>query len=289
MLDNVSLIPGEAFEMAGNISINLINKISNATGYILTPRGKRKNKEDAINYFIEEIKKNDKMPLYLKAVNISEARRLLKKYSHQENIIFESMKYLNDNANPDLIDDDWLVNFMEKAGNISNKDVQAIYAKILSEECNKPGTISRNLINIISIMDKELANAFKELMKCVIFIENENGEEEPSAMYPMNDEEYNKSLHFMDIVNLSSLGLIEYSAGLSGGYIWSVKRLKARYGNQHFILKCQDEETGISGGNVSLTRSGMELAKVLTPEVEYTYLEKIKSFWRKREIEVIEE
>lgn len=175
MFDNFNLIPGEAFNAWDHISNNLINKIADATGYIVTPHGKRRDKEEAINYFIEEIKKNDKMPLYLKAASISEARKMLKQYSNQQDILYESMKYLDDNAKPEAIDDDWLVNFMEKAGNVSNKDIQLIFAKILAEEANKQGTISRNLINIIAMMDYELANAFRELIKCAVFVEDKKG------------------------------------------------------------------------------------------------------------------
>lgn len=288
MFDNFNLIPGEAFGAIDNISNNLINKIADATGYILTPHGKRKDEEEAINYFIEEIKKNDKMPLYLKMASISEARRLLKRYRNQQDIFLESMKYLNDNATPELIDDDWLVNFTEKAGSISNKDVQAIYAKMLSEESIKPGTASKNLINIIAVMDNESANAFRELIKCMIFLEDDNGEEEPSVIYPINHkEEYNKNLRFTDFVNLSSLGLLEYSAGLSGGYAWENTELKARYGDKHFILK-SNKGISIMSGNVNLTRSGKELAKILTPEIEYEYLDRMKDFWKKRNVDIIE-
>lgn len=290
MFDDFSLVPGEAFTALGSVANNFINKIAIATGYVFTPRGKQKDREEAVNYLIEEIRKNDKMSTGLKAASISEVRRILKKYINQQDIVSEAMEFLNDTATPEEVDDDWLVNLMEKAGNTSNKDIQIIYSKILAEEANRPGTASKALVNIIHTMDKELANAFRELIKCMIYIKDENGEEEPNIVYPMNNDEiYNKSLSFMDIVNLSSTGLIEYRAGIAGGYVWKDKEVKARYGDEYFILRCEEGMEEIIMGNVNFTRSGRELAKILLPETETDYLSKIKEYWGKNKINIIEQ
>lgn len=290
MLDNFNLIPGEAFEAIDNISNNLINKIASATGYILTPHGKRKDEEAAVKYYIDEIKKNDKMPLLLKAASISEVRNLLKKYRNQQDILLESMKYLNDNAIPERMDEDWLVNFMEKAGNISNKDIQVLYAKMLGEEANEPGIISRSLINTIASMDQELANDFQKLTKCIVYEIDEEGKESPAVILPIQDEKnnYKDVISFMDLVNLTSIGLIEHEIGFGARYVWKEAEILVRYGNEQFTLKCQNESKEIPIGNVGLTRNGMELAKIVTPVRDERYLERIKAFWREQKIKIIE-
>lgn len=286
MFDNFNLIPGEAFKALDNISNNLINKVAAATGYMFIPHGRRKDKEEAIDYLIDEIKNNDKMPLYLKAASISNARRLLKKYSNQQDILYESMKYLDDNARPESLDDDWLVNFMEKAGNISNKDIQSIYAKILAEEASKPGMISRNLINTIAVMDHELADAFRRLSKAIVYLQGDNGEE-PEIVLPIHEEKgkYHQIISFMDLVNLTSIGLVEYAVSFGSAYIWDVKEATVRYGDERFILRSQNNKIPI--GDVNLTRSGIELSKIIVSEVDATYLSQIKEFWRERGIEII--
>ena len=65
--------------------------------------------------------------------------------------------------------------------------------------------------------------------------------------------------------------------------VYKRQELKARYGDKHFILK-SNKGISIMSGNVNLTRSGKELAKILTPEIEYEYLDRMKDFWKKRKM-----
>lgn len=285
--DNFNLLPGEAFTALADVANNLIDKISNATGYLFMPHGKRKDKEEAIKYLIDNIKDNKDMPTYLKAVAISNSRILLKQYGNQQDVVSEAITYLKDTATPEKMDDDWLMYFLDKAGSISNRDVRIIYSNILAAEANSPGTASKALVNTISIMDKELADSFRKMIKCMVYIKDEDDEETPSIIYPLNDEEvYNKSLMFSEIINLCGIGLIELQ--VIRGYVWNCKEINARYGEEEFLLRASGEANEIPIGNISLTKTGIELATILTPEKEDGYFDKIKNYWSNNGIEVVE-
>ncbi len=45
-----------------------------------------------------------------------------------------------ESANLQKIEDDWLEQFMVKAGRISSKEFQWIWGKTLARECNNPGS-----------------------------------------------------------------------------------------------------------------------------------------------------
>ena len=73
MLDNFQLIPGEAFTAIGSLGEKLIDKLSDAVGFIATPKGNRKNIIEAEQFLIDQIKADDGKPYIQKAAEISNA------------------------------------------------------------------------------------------------------------------------------------------------------------------------------------------------------------------------
>lgn len=281
MLDDFSLIPGEAFEAMGSVSNNLIDKISNAVGHVFSPRGKQKDKEEAVKFWIEEIKNNESMPALAKAAAISEARKIIKQYSNKNNILQIAINNLGDTANPYRLEEDWIEIFMDKAGKISNEDVQLMFGKLLAEECNNPNSVSKSLLNALTLMDKRLANSFKTLCKYSIHINDETHTDGIEVIIPdvTDMEAYNITLQFMDIVDLASLGLLEYNMGQ---YVMG-QTGTVRYGDERIAVKGKEP---ILCGMVNTTSIGQELAKVIIPEVDYIYFEKIKKFWTEHDVNI---
>ena len=158
----------------------------------------------------------------------------------------------------------------------------------MAEEVNNPGKASKALVNTISIMDRLSAEKFGELLKCAIYVKTKQGEE-PIVIYPMFDQEkYSDSLRFADILNLSSLGLLDYKDAPNMEYTLVINSLNARYGDLHFTLKCKESKNIIEIGDVGLTRMGRELGSILTPDIDQNYFEKIKQYWKNHDIDVIE-
>ena len=132
MLDNFQLIPGEAFTAIGNLGEKLIDKLSDAVGFIATPKGNRKNIIEAEQFLIDQIKADDGKPYIQKAAEISNARRLIREYNNQNDIVNIAIQNLGEDAMPENIDVDWLAYFMDRAKNISTEDMQIIWGKILA-------------------------------------------------------------------------------------------------------------------------------------------------------------
>lgn len=212
-----SIIPNELFQPAADVVNNLINKISDAIGYIVEPRGKRKDKEEAVAFLTEKIRNDSEMPPLAKAAAISNVRQMIQKYSNQNDIINLAMQQLNTNAQPEKIDNDWITEFLDKAQNISKDEMQKIFARILVKECEQEGSISKQLINILSIIDSDLANAFKRLCKYLVFIKfknketNKEGENVQIIIGKVSKlEEDHINLKYMEIEELSNIGLIRF-------------------------------------------------------------------------------
>ena len=50
IMENFNILPKEAFESLASVANNLIDKISSSTGYIVTPKGKKRDMEEAVSF-----------------------------------------------------------------------------------------------------------------------------------------------------------------------------------------------------------------------------------------------
>ncbi len=286
-MGEMDFLPEGIFQPLADVANNLIDKLANVAGYIVTPKGRRKDRKEAAEYLIEAIKNNSKMSSMEKAAAISNTRKMIKEYCNQADILDIAMPYLNEHSDISLLDDDWIFNYMDKAAKISNKDVQLIFGRLLAEECNNPKSVSKLLINTLSLMDNQSASAFKKMCKYIIFEIDNKGEKEPNVVIPdvSNLEKYNILLKFHEIVDLTGLGFIEYTTGAGSSYC-IYGDVECMYGNFKLKLSSKDGTEKVSVGVVNLTRIGRELANIIISEPDYVYFDKIKEYWDEENIEI---
>lgn len=79
---------------------------------------------------IEDIKNSDYDSL-LKAALISQAKKTIKEYCNQKDVVGFAINELREGANPQKVDDDWIALFMNQARLISDEVFQSIWGKIL--------------------------------------------------------------------------------------------------------------------------------------------------------------
>jgi len=75
-----------------------------------------------------------------------EARKQL----NMEQITQKALPQLVDRARPKDISNDWLTNFFDKCRNISEEEMQALWARVLAGEANKPGSYSKRTVNFLT-------------------------------------------------------------------------------------------------------------------------------------------
>lgn len=257
MLDNLQVIPGEAFTATGSVMEKLIDKVSNAVGWVVIPNANKTYQLESEKYLIEQIKNDSNMPPVAKAAAISKVRSLIKKYSNQHEILSIATQYLEENIEPEKVDDDWLNFFFEKAQNINQKDVQFIWGNILAKEFNSPNSISKHLLHILTIIDYNAAESFKKLADYCILVD---GKDTPIIWLDAIDKiYYQNNLTVDEIFQLVDIGLAQVS---TEGYIYKLETdEKLMYlGNE---IDIGDSKT-ISAGNVILSKAGEELMSILT-------------------------
>jgi hypothetical protein len=140
----------------GQIGVALLNKVSDAAGWIVnhdTPR------RLANKVFVNDIQNSD-LSAFDKHVLLCNMNKLTKEYSNQQNVIKIALESLKSHAQPNKVNDMWISQFMDKARFVSSEQFQLIWGKILAEECNNPDSIPKSLLFTLEQMDKQDAESF---------------------------------------------------------------------------------------------------------------------------------
>lgn len=97
---------------------------------------------------------------------------------------------------------DWFVRFYEAAGNISNEQMQSIWAKILAGEISKPNTYSLRTIEVLKNLSQQEAELFEKICSHCICT--------GSNLFLPHYDKYLETcqISFGEILCLSELGLI---------------------------------------------------------------------------------
>lgn len=255
MLDNLQLFPPEAFTSTGSVVEKVIDKVSDAVGWIVKPTANMAYQLEAEKYLIKQIENDPNMPPLAKAAAISKARKLIKEYLNQQKILSIALDFLNDSAKPERVDDDWLKFFFEKVKNVSKEEMAIIWGKILAKEINNSDSVSKSLIYILSIIDYEDAVNFKKIANFCVTI----GERcFPVIFYNKFDEIYLEcGLRQEDIMSLVDIGLLRTNPSGYSSELGEDGKLI------YFDSVLDMNSKSIFLGNVTLSKAGEELMSIV--------------------------
>ena len=237
----------------------LIEKISGALGIIYEPTQiKRKAKADAEADKIKAISKLQIDELQHRALTrlVSQEAR---KQKNIEQITAAAIESLPDDAKVADLEEDWVAYFFKQCEHISDKEMQTVWAKLLSGEATKPGTYSKRTVDLISSIDKKDADLFTKLGNFVC----DAGGAIP-LIFDVENKIYNDSqIDFSSLKHLDSLGLISFES--TSGYIRKKLPNKAvlyYYGRLTEIEFQQEADNQFATGKVLLTNVGKELLNI---------------------------
>lgn len=279
MFDNWSLIPGEAFTATASVVNNIIDKISNAVGYIITTKGNKEDWNKALEYITKSIEEDPNMPDLTKAALIANQRKILKEYRNKTDIFETAINNLDQNASADHLDTDWINEFFEKAGMINDEQIKLLFGKLLAEACNGK-QVSKSLIHKLFIMDKETAEAFVELCKYRVEfeaydVENNLVDRGIQFLYFSDrigwDENYPLESNLLE---LETLGLIAqgtyYNSYDNTKRVIPIKKVCINYGKESLTLVGQygfkfleKDKIVIPQGTIYLSRDGQYLSNLV--------------------------
>jgi len=236
-----------------------------------------------------------------KRISIQEIRRQI----NTESIINKAVKYLPEKVSDEKVDDDWVRFFFNYAQDISNSDIQNIWAKLLAGEVAKPGSFSYRAINTLRLFNQHEAIVFSTYCRQVtvfykvvsakkwkyrknVFIYEENDISVPEKFIMARLEPIEPSYYVHDAVNnspetkiLESLGLI-LKVPSSSYFFQSIERnegiLFEYFGKRHLLI---NNGTSTRVYFSEFTPVGLELASLVDDgQMDKEYLETIIKYFK---------
>ena len=257
----------------------LIEKIADA-GFILFGESyqiKQKAKAEAKAAVIKAESQIEITNLERRALN----RWLKEESQHQKNmedITQKATHQLNEDADPHAIDNDWIAIFFDITRLVSDNEMQNIWAKILANKANNPGSCSIRTLNALKSIDKKEAEYFTKLCNFIVTIEREDSYFDflPMILHPY-DEIYTQNgininvlKHIQNDIGLIKLGdqlieafrnyniLAEPIESLSITYHGKKLKLNVPKGEYRY----EDGKARVTLGIARLTKVGFELCQI---------------------------
>jgi len=259
----------------------LIEKVSDALGGYFKPyQIKRVAKAEAEAAIIKAKNQIEITSLEQRAVQrfVSEEA---KKQENIEAITSKALPGLNEDSDPEDIEDDWIVNFFDKCRLISNEDMQNLWSKVLSGEANSPGRYSKRTVNFLSSLDKSDAELFKNLCGFAWQI----GDIVPIVLNTDNDIYQKKGVNFSSLKHLDEIGLITFNNLTGFKKIGFTKKARVLYYGTFIDLEFpKDKENELPVGKVMFSKIGQELAAICGSKPVEDFIEYILEEWVEKNI-----
>ena len=231
-------------------------------------KAKAKGEEALINEATKHKKKVKQLEnrTELEALKIRTKNRVLatevRSQKNLESIAKRSIPLLNNNANPEELDDDWIVNMLNKSKIFADELMQELFARILAGEANSPGSFSKKSVILLAEIEKRDAISFKSLCR---FNWNVRDKIVP-LVFNHNHEIYEKNgINYGTLKHLESLGLIQHSVK----EMILTKELtdidKVSYHGSNLVLEVPNNGDLLIG-HVLLTKTGVEICQLFENE-----------------------
>ena len=207
--------------------------------------------------------------------------------ANMESIAYKALEGLTDDAQPDQMENDWIVNFFDKCRLISDEQMQELWAKLLAGEANKPGSYSKRVVAAVSTLSKSEAESFNTLCSFGWTI----GDELTPLIYDTTSDMYKShGLTFDSLTELDAIGLISFDNIM--GFIISglAKEITTSYHGDSvdlLILPQADGKYDMSTGSVILTQVGRELGTVCNPRPIEGFKDYVLDYWKRHGYSIV--
>ena len=259
----------------GSIGNKLLDKILRLLNFFNDPHGLR-------DMLLEQIDNNitrmtfDRDPMDNIAI-------LTKIYDNRKSKnlfdVFEAaLPLINEDSDPEKVDDNWFMDFMDKASKIVTENFKLLWGKVLAEKINSPDKISKRLLHNLFLMSEQDAENFLNLTR--FCFHDENHVIQPLIFIKNHQIPYaNSRITTKMLKELEQYSLIEtnYDAGFA---FYNKKRL---FYGKHKITLYGDR---IPAGNVRLTTDGEELFNLVDRRYNDQILEYVINIYQYRNIDI---
>ena len=229
-----------------------------------------------------------------------------KRQENIESVVNEAAKQLGSKTvADDEPDHDWTARFFNHVQDVSSKDMQVLWAKVLSGEVERRGSTSVRTLEILRSLDQSTAGVFRRLCSARVFLSPTEGVVLDARVPSLGGNAAKNSLHaygldFAVLNRLNEHGLIisdynswfdyQLAIGLTVNDQTTVRVPFVFQGKSWVLAPGDGREIGqpyrLSG--VALSISGRELARVVELEAMEAFTEELKSHFLGDKLQMLE-
>jgi len=254
----------------------LLDVVSKGIGTVYKPRAIR-NEADAKAYANVVLAKAEAQKILiegdakLELIERAKERLMLKEMNRQiniEEIVEKAIPLLSETISDDIVDNDWRTRFFNKAQDVSQNELQKVWASILAKEVSNPGNVSLRTLDVVSNISKNEAEKF--IVACSITSSY-------TSMLKINGSaSFDKyGLDYTDLMLLRDASLLHApdNLTLSIAAIDHFGTANLTIGNKQYRIR---PKNNISTSKntfeaIALTQSGVELCKLLDTPINTSY------------------
>lgn len=229
----------------------------------------KNNPELAIQYNNENITIENKniQEITVHALNRLGYQELKKQLNIEKTIKFAYEEIKNDDqVSEEQVSDDWVFRFFNSVENISDENIQKIWARILAGEIKVPNSYSYRAMEILKNMTQKEIELFQKISKVSI-------QSSDSYFITTNKEILKKyDVFFIDIFSLEEFGLIS-SQELLWTKVFEQEEILVGQTSEFLALASNKnfKTTKVVYNAFKFTNSGQQLLKAIFPKQEKEY------------------
>ena len=209
-----------------------------------------------------------------------------------------------DSSKEQIINDDWFNSFEEEGRQISTKDMQLLFGRILAGKIRKPGGYSKRSVKILGQLDPDVAILFSKLCSICVVLKNPVDGSVFDARVPSlggiaaQNALIKYGLGFLQLSTLNEYGLILsdydswYEYSLTPGNEIPPNRLllwhQGRYWDLLTLPQWNQNQQQFRVSGVQLSRVGRELFSIVDQDPMENYTQELKKFFARQNLQMVE-
>ncbi|MBI2713249.1 MAG: DUF2806 domain-containing protein [Rhizobiales bacterium] len=209
-------------------------------------------------------------------------KREARRQNNIESITVKALKALPppEQLSEQPVSEDWTSRFFEECQDISDVEMQQIWARILAGEVARPGSFAPHTLSVVRDLTKNDANLFTKVCGYVWRITDT---ETMPVIHSIEMPEFvNTDIDFGSLTHLTTIGLIEYDH--IAGY--EIKKPATEiavsyFGAVHQLKSDGGQERRLSLGHVIFTAVGNELLGISGAQKNDEYCRATLNTWSK--------
>ena len=209
--------------------------------------------------------------------------RELRRQENIERITHRAIEELPSAVADEKVDPDWVIQFFDNCQDISNEQMQTLWARLLAGEVAEPGSFSPRTLTILKLMRREDAELFERVCS---YVWDRGGDLIPvllTSREPFVSED-TPCLEFGELIHLESMGILS-SIGVGEVSLTAVTEM-GYFEKHHYFPTIRPE--GVPMGKALFTQAGAELARVVKGQPNWYYRDRVLHYWRQQGIRVDE-